>query len=133
MCGDERPRLREGLVDVLEDVVDVLDADRQAHGVLRDAGRLELLGVQLRVRGRRVVDRERARIADVGEVREQAEALDERLARLEAALDAERDEAAVAAGEDSARDLVRRARVEAGVRDPRDAVAALEVAGDVTR
>ncbi len=72
--GDERPRLRERLVEVGEDVVDVLDADRQADGVLRDAGRL------------RAPRRSAAsawstalwiasdlRVADVGQVREQLE------------------------------------------------------------
>ena len=37
-------RRGEGLVQVLEDVVDVLDADRQAHHVLAYAGTLQFLG-----------------------------------------------------------------------------------------
>src|SRR4051812_35238095 len=93
--GNRLACFRERLVEVLDDVVDVLDPDREAHGVLGDAGQRELLVVELRVRRGGVVDRERLRVTDVRQVAEQAEALDEALARLEAALDAEGDEAAV--------------------------------------
>ena len=65
------------------------------------AGGGELLVVQLRVRRRRVVDRERLRVADVREMAEQLEALDETPAGLAAALDPEGDEAAVAAARGS--------------------------------
>ena len=55
--------------------------DRQPDRVLGDARGLELLGVQLRVRRRGGVDGQRLRVADVGEVAEQRERLDEALAR----------------------------------------------------
>ena len=75
-----------------DQVVDVLDADRQAHGVLRDAGRLELVGVELRVR------RRGGWIASDFASPMFARWMNSRrlsmnvLARLAAALDAERDE-----------------------------------------
>ena len=67
------------------------------------AGRRELLVGQLGVRGGGVVDRQRLGVADVGQVAEQLQALDELLAGLAPALDPEGDEAAVAAGEDRGR------------------------------
>src|SRR5690606_16247338 len=79
----------ERLVEVPEDVVDVLDADAQPHEVGAHAGRGLLVGRELAVRGRRGMDREALRVADVGEVAEQLQALDELLAGLDAALDAE--------------------------------------------
>ena len=49
------------------------------------------------------VDGERLGVADVGQVAEQLQALDELASRLAPALDAEGDEAAVAAREDAGR------------------------------
>jgi hypothetical protein len=49
----------------------MLEADRQAHIAVRDAGRELLLGRELRVRGRGRMDREAARVADIGDVIEQ--------------------------------------------------------------
>src|SRR5690606_9351555 len=91
--------LRERLIEVLEDVVDVLDAHREAHKIGGDAGR-KLLGFgELRVRRRGGVDDEAARVADVREEAEELDAVDEPLAGLEAALDAKGDEAASLAAE----------------------------------
>ena len=90
------------------------------------AGRRELLGVELGVRRRGVVDRQRLRVADVGQVAEQLQRLDERAAGLDAALDAERDQRAVAALQDALGDLVVLVDLEARVRDPLDAVVRLE-------
>jgi hypothetical protein len=105
----------------------------EPHRVLRHPGRLQLRLVQLRVGRRRVVDRERLRVADVREMAEQLQALDERLARIPAARDAERDEAAVAAVEDAIGDRLVRARVEAGIVHPGDGHEPREVAGDRQR
>ena len=82
-CSSERP------IEVEDDVVDVLDADADAHQLGQHAGRLERLVGELAVRGRAGVDDERARVADVGQVRAQLDAADERLARLAPALAAE--------------------------------------------
>ena len=83
----------ERLVDVPEDVVDVLEADRDPHHVLRHAGRELLRLVELAMRRRRRMDDERSRVADVGEVAHQLRRLDEADAGGEAALDAEREQA----------------------------------------
>ena len=74
------------LVEVSEDVVDVLEADREAHVVLRHAGRELLFGPELRVGGRRRMNRERARVADVGDVIEKLQRVDETFAGFDAAL-----------------------------------------------
>ena len=63
--------------------------------------RLLLLGLELAVRRRGRVDDQALRVADVGQQAEQLHAVDEPLARLGAALDAERHEPAVAALEDA--------------------------------
>ena len=87
----------EGLGQVGDEVVDVLQADRQADEVIGDAGRSLLLGLQLRVRGRGGVDDERLGVADVGQQAEDLDVVDEPAPGLDAALDAERDDAAEAA------------------------------------
>jgi hypothetical protein len=64
-----RPLRSERLVEVLEDVGDGLDADRQPDQLRLDAARELSLRRELRVRGCRRVNRERLRAADVGDVR----------------------------------------------------------------
>src|SRR5690606_17084688 len=69
-CRDGyRPPGRSGpqrLVEVPQDVVDVLDADAQAHEVGAHAGRGLLVGGKLAVRGRGRVDGQALGVADVG-------------------------------------------------------------------
>src|SRR5262245_13734352 len=87
--GGDRPRsldLRQRLLDVGDDVVLVLDADRETHDVRPGARRGALLVGELAVRGRGRMDDERARVADVGQVAKQAQRADEGDARLVAAL-----------------------------------------------
>ena len=72
----------------------MLDPDRQAHRVLGDARQLELGRVELGVGGARGVDGERLRVADVRQVAEELEPLDEAPAGLPPALDPERHEVA---------------------------------------
>ena len=70
--GDlRRARRLQRMVEVGEDVVDVLDADRQAHVAVRHAGGELVLGRKLRVGRRRRMDGELARVADVGDVVEE--------------------------------------------------------------
>ena len=69
------------LDEIGEDVVDMLDADRQAHIAVVDAGRELLLGRELRMRGRGGMDRQAARVADIGDVVEQLQRIDERAGR----------------------------------------------------
>ena len=47
-------QLCQGLIKIGNEVIHVLDAHREAHEVLAEVRRLELLGAQLRVRGRRL-------------------------------------------------------------------------------
>ena len=65
----------ERAVEVPADVVDVLQADREADQVRADAGRDLLLVGQLLVGGAGRVDHQRLGVADVGQVRDQLQAL----------------------------------------------------------
>ena len=99
----------ERLVEVGDQVVDVLDADREPDQSSGHAGGHELVGGQLGVGRGGVVDRQRLGVADVGQVAEQLQRLDEPRAALAAGLQPEGHQAAVAAsGEDAVGDrLVR--------------------------
>lgn len=72
-----------------EDVVDVLDADREAHQAGGDTGSETVLVGALRVRRRGGVDGQRADIPDVGHVAVQGQRLHEALAGLDATRDLE--------------------------------------------
>ena len=86
-------RCGQGLVEVLEDVVDVLDADAKPDDVRRDAGGLLLVLGHLPVRRRGRMRRQRAHVADVDEALEDLERVVELDAGLVAALDAEAQQA----------------------------------------
>ena len=79
------------------------------------------------------MDRERLGVADVGEVAEQLEPLDKLAAGLKAALHAEADEPAEAAGQILLGERVGRAALQAGIVHPGHAVVALEELGDLER
>jgi hypothetical protein len=68
--------------DVGDDVVDVLDAHRDAHQILRDAGARQFLGVELAVRGRGRVAGERLGVADVDQPQDHLQRVDELGARV---------------------------------------------------
>ena len=74
----------DGLVDVLEDVVDVLDANREPHIARRHTRSQEFFFVELAVGGATRVDRQAARVTDVRDVVEQLQVIDEGLARRRA-------------------------------------------------
>jgi hypothetical protein len=83
------------LGDVGDDVLWVFNADRQSDKGARDAcGRL-LLRIELAMRRRARMNREAARIADIGEVVEELQPVDETERRLLAALRLEADKAAM--------------------------------------
>src|SRR5690606_19761633 len=126
-------RRGETLLDVLDDVVDVLEADRQAHELRRDPAGLLLLRRQLRMRRRRRMDREAPRVADVREVAEELEPLDELAARLEPALDAEHDHRAAHPGEVLLVQRIGRVRLEPRIADPLDLRMVLQVLGHLLR
>mmetsp|Transcript_7243 Transcript_7243/g.18419 ORF Transcript_7243/g.18419 Transcript_7243/m.18419 type:complete len:464 (-) Transcript_7243:43-1434(-) len=127
LAGDVGQRL----VEVLEDVSDGLEADAEAHHLRRDAARLLLLGVHLRVRGGGRVDGERARVAHVGHVAHQLQRVDERPARGGAVrrLDAEDHHGPALALEVLEVLLVLGVVLQAGVLDPRHLGVRLEVRG----
>src|SRR5690606_10877455 len=134
-CRRGVPSLGRGqtFFDVLDDVVDVLDADRQAHELRRDAGRPLLLLVELRMRRRRRMDRETLRVSDVREVAEELEPFDEPPARVEAALDAEHDHRAAFAAQVLLVQPIGRIVGQPWIADPFDLRVALEVLGDLAR
>src|SRR5882762_5037922 len=92
-----RSRSAEGLFEVGDDVVLMLDAERQADIAVGDAGLQLFLGGQLRMGRARRVDRQRARIADIGDMVEHPQRIDEAPAGILAALQLEAQEAAIAA------------------------------------
>src|SRR6478609_6969838 len=83
-------RAREPLLEIPDQVVDVLDADRKPDRAGANARRLELVLLELAMRGARGMDDQALRVADVGQVRPQRHAADEVLARLTAAFELER-------------------------------------------
>ena len=91
------------------------------------------LGAELAVRRRAGVDDERARVADVGQVRAQLDAADERLARLAPALAAEGEHRARALGQVLLRERVVRVVRQAGVAHPAHARVGVEPLGDRLR
>ncbi len=84
-------RRRQRLVEVGEDVIDVFDADREADEFGGDSGGALLFLVELGMSGGGRVDRQRFGIADVGEVFEKFEGIDEFRAGFGPTLDAEDD------------------------------------------
>ena len=87
----------ERLVEIGEEVLDILDPDRQPHEVGGDTGGLLLRFVELLVCGRCRMNGERLGIANVGEVTEQLEAIDELTSGFESAFEAESDQRGVGA------------------------------------
>ena len=103
----------------------MFEADGEAHVAGRDAGRELLLGRQLLMRGRGRMNGERARVADVGDMIEKLERVDELAPRLDAALELEADQAAVAAFEIGVGAAAGLARLQAGEDDVGDVAAPL--------
>ena len=81
----------EGLIEIVNDIIDVLRADGQANRRRRDAGCSELLLVHLGVRRRSRMDDERLDVGNIGQQAEYLQVVDELLGRLSAALDLERE------------------------------------------
>ena len=118
--GGRPSGLIEGLIEVGDDVVDALDADRKPHHVRPGTGLGLLLVGELAVRGGRRVDDEAPRIADIGEMREHVHGIDHLEARFVAALDAEGEDRAGAARQILLGKRVIGVRFEPGIGGPRD-------------
>jgi hypothetical protein len=76
------------LLQVGQQVVAVLDADRQAHRIHRHAGFRQLFLIELAVRGGGRMAGQRLGVADIDQAREQLERILEARAALDAAFDA---------------------------------------------
>src|SRR5690606_22301217 len=111
---------RERLLEVADDVVDVLDADREPDGLRRDARGALFLLRELAVRGGRRVAGQRLGIADVDQPLEQLERVVGPDAGFVAAFQAEREDARRLAAEVLLRQSVVRVLGQPGVADPRD-------------
>src|SRR5262249_36058708 len=106
---------------------------REAHIVVADAGERLLLGRELAVSGAGRVDRQALGVADVGQVREQLQAINKRGTGRFSTLDAEAQDAALAPRQILLGPLIRRVLGQAGVVDPRDFGVLLEIPGDRQR
>lgn len=123
----------ESLVEIGEDVVDVFDADGESNQLGRDACRALLVLGELGMSSRGRLDRKGFRVADVGEVFEKLEGIDEFRAGRSTALDAEDDHRATFPAEIFTVKIGLAIPWETGVADPVDGRVVLEVLGNGER
>src|SRR6185437_3453540 len=95
----------------------VLEADRKPYRAFGDAGAGEVGSAHAEVRCRRRMDDERLRVADVGEVREQAQRLDEPATLLARAAQIEAEDRTAAARKEPLRERVVRMLRELRISD----------------
>src|SRR5690242_8203316 len=93
----------------------MLEADRESDGAGADARGNQRRVVHAEMRGRRGMDHERFRVADVGQMREEREGFDEALSGFAAALELEGKDRAAAARIQPLSERVIRMRVEVRV------------------
>ena len=120
----------QGLVEVRDDVFYVFDSDREADVFRADARRRLLLAAQLLVRRGGRMNHQRLRVADVGQVAGEFDAVDELHAGGLAALDAEADDGAGPVGQIFPGVLMPGVVRQAGVVDPLDGGMLAEPLGD---
>ena len=111
-------RLLQRLIEAPEDVVEALDADREADHVGAHSGRDLLFVGELAVGRRAGMDDQGLGVPDVGEVAHELRRFDERLARVPPPADAEGEDRARALGQVLLRQGVVGARFEARIIDP---------------
>src|SRR5262249_34587906 len=109
---------RERLVEIADQVLRRFEADRQADDVRTGAGCLALIVRALAVGRRGGVQDQAARVADIGEMREQLHAFDKPDAGLVAALDPKREDRAGALRQVFAGEVMKRVVLEPGIRNP---------------
>src|SRR5690606_29686726 len=112
--------LGERLIEVGDNVRRILDTDGEAHHIGARAGRRLLRFVELAMGGGARMNDQAPGVADVGEVREELDAVNQLLAGFITALDAEGENGAGAAGEIFLRELVVGIVLKSRVRDPGD-------------
>src|SRR5665811_1033245 len=96
-CGAGSGRDSNGLVEVGDDVVDVLEADRDSDQIGRHAAGDLILSRELRVGGGCGVDDQALGLADIGQQAEELDRVDELAAGFDAALEPKGDHSAVPA------------------------------------
>src|ERR1700716_1011725 len=124
---------RERLVDILDNVGGVFDADRKPDGFRQNAGQALLLGGHLAMRGRSGMAGEGFCIADIDQPRDQLQRVIEGLAGLKPALDAECEQGRSVAIKVFLHQRVIGAVGKAGIIDPRDARIAAQEVRDLAR
>ena len=108
------------MLDVGDDVVDMLDAHRQAHIAIRNTGGELLLFGELRMRRRRRMDGEAPRVADIGDMVVKLQRVDELAPCVLAARQLEADQPAETALEVSVGAFAVDALLLRGMDDPLD-------------
>ena len=123
--------LGDGLIEVGDDVIHVLDADGEADEVLRQVGILELLGGKLRVRGRGRMDNQGLCVADIGQMRKELDVVHDVETSLATTLDAkDQSTAERIVMEELLGRLVGGVILQSGVADPGDLGVLLEELGN---
>src|SRR5579871_2610884 len=92
----ELRRCPEALVEIGQDIVDMFEPDREPDIAFRHAGGQLFRRIELGMGRRCRVDREAARVADIGDMIEQLEGIDEFPSGFAAALEFETDQPTVA-------------------------------------
>ena len=80
------------MLEIVEDIVDVFDADRESNIIRGYASCRLLSGRQLLMSSAGGMDSERLRVAQVGQMGRKFQAVDETTTRLEAPIDPETDD-----------------------------------------
>ena len=108
-----RRHAREALLEIPDQVVDRLDADREPDRPGADSRRPQLVVVELAVRRARGMDDQALRVADVRQVRPERDAADEVLPARSSAVAVEREDRAGAARQISVDERAIAARLQA--------------------
>src|SRR5262245_57011498 len=105
--------------EVFDQVVWILQADRETHRAGPDSGAEEVRVAHAEVRGARRVDHQRLGVADVREVREDPQGIDEAPAGFAAAREIEAEYRAATPRQELLRERAVRMRIELRIRDRR--------------
>ena len=123
-------RCGKRLIEIPDQVVQVLKSDREPHHILGDACGGMILVAQLLVCGGGGMDDEALGIADIREVREDLQGVDELPASFQAALDAEREDRALTLRKVLLSQGIVGAGWQVGVLDPSHQIVSLEILGE---
>ncbi len=110
----------QGLIQIPEQILRILQTDTQSHHVRRYPGPAHLLLAQLAVGGAGRMDGQALGIADIGHMAEEPQLVDEALAGLPPALDAEGENGARPLGQVFPRPFMTGMIRQSGIADPID-------------